>query len=853
MEMAELGSVNVTTAATPTTTKPPGLSIGEITAIAGTLIAALALLATVLGMYLSHRKTGQGNGQQRLPTEEEIELNPSNADTGTRHKVCCCFSRVVTVLERCQQQLIQYYKDTTSTIPAHPLDPSRTVAIDQFFSEVELTRKLEGNEMTQEPIHLQKGTRNVDKCKTKRLDSWVDMFQDVAGKLRILLSGWAGFGKSTLLLRVANASTDPNSVMAKFKLVFLVKLREMKHTNCVLEAIRDQILPNFKKAVLKKLIDDNEAETAFILDGLDEIPLDVLNSPTPEGGYGVKDILHNKVLRHSTVLVSTRPHMVDFAVKGFTHFARVETLGFRLETARKYITSYFAKNEADNHGKSLISHVTSNPLLQTLVQIPIIVLFLCIVWENMSKLPEKLTALYTEFVEVLVSRRCNEGEDKVGLMNKVLRGLGRVALDGLLDPKGERLVFSSEEFDEKDLKDGCRLGFLQQESLTSGLKKLKVVTFLHKSFQEFCAAYYFANLHHTDEDKFHESLKQINPDNVFAMKYLLQFACGISSGSPATGLILQYVQKQHAGMWHNKDLQNLVRLLLLESGSDEMADKLDRPTDTDCDSQEELLAMRNYLQCLRQPLVELEEFTVHCRSHEELALLSDIDKLLHDDTKTKIVLNITSSWHECLKLLREIPSSGNTRATVSYTMSEKANEESQRPSEMDERLCDQIKLELEIDEISHFDEYDLGSLSRVGKQIIEAVSLRGRPYDDVIRLGNALDGFDRLNDVRLCKTNLHGHLGVVAPLVLPSLKSLSLRSCGLNDDDVPDLISLLPVGHGLQSLNVDGNAFSADGVDTLTTHLKNLPLELLLLFYIGDDAERVEQVVERNLPHVTFS
>ncbi|XP_038053373.1 uncharacterized protein LOC119725853 isoform X2 [Patiria miniata] len=380
--------------------------------------------------------------------------------------------------------------------------------------------------------------------------------------------------------------------------------------------------------------------------------------------------------------------------------------------------------------------------------------------------------------------------------------------------------------------------------------------------QEYFAAYYFANLHHANKKEFHERLQQINPGNVRAMEYLLRFACGISSGSLATPLILEHVQKQRskAEFFPEIKLQPLTHLCLLESGCGKLADKLDRPTKAKCDSQEDLLAMRYYLQCLRQPLVELKDLTVRCRSHEELAPLRGIDSLLHDDTKVRIDLSITSRLHECLKLLEEILPIDNIRSirrfrvSVSYNVSDKPDEEMQTAVVVVERLRDQIELELQIDEDSHLGERVLGSLSRVCKQIIQKVALWLRTYDDVIRLANALAGCDRLAWVFVYYTNLHGHLAGVAPLVSPFLLLLVLESCGLNDDDIHDLISILPAGHGLVSLNVEGNSFSEVGLETLTAHLRNLP-ELLLfkLDYKGPNAERVKQMVKENLPEVTFS
>ncbi|XP_038070719.1 NACHT, LRR and PYD domains-containing protein 3-like [Patiria miniata] len=733
-------------------------------------------------------------------------------------------------LRYCQQQLNQHYKATTSTIPAHPLDPSRRVDINEFFFELQLAQR--GKQTTQEHVSLPREERIVDKPENISLSSWEDFFRiRKVGGIKAILSGGAGFGKSTLLLRVANASTkfSLTSCLRKFKLVFLVKLKQMRNSSCVIDAIFEQIFPiniRLTKPQLKELIADNEANTLFLLDGLDEIPLDVLNSQ--EGVYRVQDILHGRVLPKSFVLVTTRPHMVEYITKGYPHYAHVQTLGFTTETTNKYILTHFAENI--NSAEKLISNLKSNTSLQTMAQVPIITLLLCIVWENLSKLPERLTALYTEFAEVLVGRRCNEGEDKVRLMNSVLRGLGRVALDGLLDPKGERLVFSSDEFDKKDLEDGCRLGFLQQESCTSGLALMQIVTFIHKSVQEYCAAYFFANLHHADEEMFHEKLQQIHPGNVHAMEYLLRFTCGISSRSPATGLILEHVQKQHPVLY----LKRFVRLLFFESNSHEIAARIDRSTHVKCDSQEDLIALRYFLHNVPLPLDDTE-FEFGCRSYEVLTLLRDV--LL--DGNIKPATNQDSAGF----------------IKVRYNMSARGNEELLELEEtlerMDEALRDRLRLSLHIGPNSRLDDR-CGRLPCISNQV-EYVHLIGWPHG-IVTLTNALEGCNILQTVILLGVNLRGRVCRIAPLVPPSLQDLMILCCYMNDDDVKVLISILPAGHGLIKLCVSLSSCTLKGVRNLTAHLRGLPnLQVLDIDTCSQiDRHLVKEVVKQDLPNVIF-
>ena len=102
----------------------------------------------------------------------------------------------------------------------------------------------------------------------------------------------------------------------------VLNLKKMQKSSCIIDAIFDQVLPKdtkLTKSKMKDIFSDNQAVIGLFLDGLDEIPTDVLESS--DGMYTIKDVLHNKVLRKSYVMVTTRPHMVDYIFNSYKYYA----------------------------------------------------------------------------------------------------------------------------------------------------------------------------------------------------------------------------------------------------------------------------------------------------------------------------------------------------------------------------------------------------------------------------------------------------------------------------------------------------------------------------------------------------
>ncbi|XP_038062726.1 uncharacterized protein LOC119733211 isoform X2 [Patiria miniata] len=727
--------------------------------------------------------------------------------------------------EDLQQEIIDNYEQTATTIPAHPTLQSRNVGIEEFFIPLNLRKNISGKTKSERLVTLLKQNIFLDEAQKIILKSVDDLFnQKIVKEIKILLYGGAGTGKTTLLVKVVNScitlSSEP--LLGRFDLVLWIKLRQMQ-SNSVLDAIFDQILPidtKLDKTTVQRIIDGKQSRIALLLDGLDEIPSHVLQSK--EGVYRVQDILHSRVLTKSFVLVTTRPHMMEYVLEGSNPYAVVETCGFRPQDRDQYIRLNLSDDS--DMGEALISHLEDNANLKEMAVIPIISQMLCLVWKNEKSLPERITKLYEKFAVVLF-KRCNKdmNDDQVMLnLMPIIDDLGRVALQGLLDSRGERLMFNETEFQDcpSCLAEGCRVGFVLRETFTSGLDVKVLVTFPHKSIQEYFAACHLVKLLQDDENNFRHQLEQIGEGNVFAMEYLLRFCCGRSM--QAAGLILDHIQEMQGD---EMKLQRLARLILCESGSKELATKLVRPTRVECESNADLKSLSYYLKRVTPPLKNTG-FYMHVRK-QDLNLFREI--LLSDSM-------------ESAKMI-----------FVHYMLSEEEKEDFS-PLEKtigvrkEERRA-QLHIMFYIGEKSLF---DMGPAShsflRMQEKIMPSLSMIKVRPEEVVDVLQVLEEC-RFNYLYLHSINLHGQLRDVH--ILPAIGTLHLEKCRLVDDDVKDLISILPAGRGLIGLTLDDSAFSLDAVRALIGHLQGFPkLCRLGLHNIGLDAQLIRQVVSQGLPHL---
>ena len=127
---------------------------------------------------------------------------------------------------------------------------------------------------------------------------------------------------------------------------------------------------------------------------------------------------------------------------------------------------------------------------------PLNTALLCLVYEDLNGVfPESKTKLYMEIVECVLRRYRTKqqlpeiGEDLVDLYESQLKHLGWIALKGLLE---DNLDFDEKELGKHKESDLPGFGLLSVQPGGSKLRPTRHYGFLHKTFQEFFAAFYLS-------------------------------------------------------------------------------------------------------------------------------------------------------------------------------------------------------------------------------------------------------------------------------------------------------------------------------------------------------------------------
>ena len=349
--------------------------------------------------------------------------------------------------------------------------------------------------------------------KTVELSDIFDDHEHKSGKPRtILIEGSPGMGKTTLSLKIAYdwAMGKMPEKFPPFQLVFLIKCRDMKYN--ILEAIKDQLLPLEKDDLKKKLpnfIEKQQDKILLIVDGLDE---------TPE--KHVMGLLTRKYLyMQNCYVVATSRQEKGLQVRKYFD-TLLEIKGYSEDDIKLYIKRYFgeeldfveeldlavveldlaeeldsAEEQLDsakeqlNLSDRLIDKLEDDSRLKTLATNPLNTVLLCVVFKFYEgQLPSTVTELYDKIVFCITERyharhnlRVNDEDKKI---------LGELAYKGLLV---DSLFFLESDLNAVNRVECTKMGFLYKEESQGKLKPDHTYWFLHKTFQEYLAAFYLTN------------------------------------------------------------------------------------------------------------------------------------------------------------------------------------------------------------------------------------------------------------------------------------------------------------------------------------------------------------------------
>ncbi|XP_066019787.1 NLR family CARD domain-containing protein 4-like [Pocillopora verrucosa] len=476
--------------------------------------------------HVSSTKTADGSTRHLPPPKVKCryeESSPSGALTPKKRD-----SSVTEFWEWCRNQLRAFY-NTMCQVKVTPWDPDNTVHINSIYIQVTFLQD----------------HRKPDGTTKKKLGDSSEVFEgdeDHPIRRRILVYGRPGIGKSTFTQKVAlDWANGRTKILEKYNLLLLIRLRDVCGISdlCTMLKTAELLSADDPMAVnnLCEYVRQNQEKVLLILDGYDEY----------SGGKSslIHEIWRGSQLRDCCVMITTRPVKED-ELRVPSH-AQFELNGFDSWEQKKQFANKILPDEEDVEG--LLEYLRKHDLVK-MAEIPLLLLMLCLLWKKKKpQLPTSRAEIYVEFIQTLLDHMAIKDSDNVATDKSIdeyqeeLSKIGKLAFDALLE---DCLYFNFSKFPKGDLFEKLiHVGFFQVSKL-SALNREKIVYFLHKSVQEFLAAWFIVQ---EVKVKKNETVTCLSGMDTFEkskkMDEVLKFVCELSSD--AVGIVfdhLHYVGKK---------------------------------------------------------------------------------------------------------------------------------------------------------------------------------------------------------------------------------------------------------------------------------------------------------------------
>ena len=416
-------------------------------------------------------------------------------------------------VETCRRTLADHYK-RTATVPTSVWSKKSPVDIHQIYTRLSWVKE------DQTPA----GSLQSE------LAQYTDVFTTIKKGVvpkRILVQGQTGIGKSTFVKKLAvdwaelddektggkqrrledeetsqceslssggheetssgsdkNTNTNQNDALRKFEILLVINLREVSKYQKLRDIVsHSHIFPEEESALREGLlsyITKNQEKVLLVFDGYDEYRFG-RNSE-------VYEIFRGRKLRHCCVLITTRISKAD-ELREFKD-VHAEITGFSEKDREAFMRRILGGKE---EAQELILLLLRKKLTD-LARVPLLLLFFCTLWKKgkSKQFPETKTKLYLAIVQYVLDHSIGKSSparfDKVEDHKEILAEIGKVALECLL--KGDH-IFEYDQLSGAILgEESLLIGLLQVAEYSENLRPAGMVSFLHKSIQEFLAALY---------------------------------------------------------------------------------------------------------------------------------------------------------------------------------------------------------------------------------------------------------------------------------------------------------------------------------------------------------------------------
>ena len=352
------------------------------------------------------------------------------------------------------------------------------------------------------------------------------------------MQGQTGIGKSTFVkkllvdwVEVNKAAGDEQAAVLKnFELVVAVNLKEVSKCQSLKDVIRlSNVFAKEDKCMTENLVDyisNNQEKVLLIFDGYDEY-----RSGCDSEIY---EIFSGNSLRSCCVLITTRISKAD-ELRG-SEDLHAEITGFSQVDREVFMRRFLNSEEASK----LEDHLEERNL-EELAKVPLLLLLFCILWrEGQSKsFPNSKTKLYVDIVQFILNHsHSKQTADKTRTkqyvelksFKEILSEIGKVALQSLL--KDDHLFEYSQLSDSVCCDESIFIGLLQITEYSETLRPVGMVSFIHKSIQEFLAAWYVTYRCISEGGNLNEI--SVKLEECLALENVFQFICGLSKDGAST-------------------------------------------------------------------------------------------------------------------------------------------------------------------------------------------------------------------------------------------------------------------------------------------------------------------------------
>ena len=415
-------------------------------------------------------------------------------------------------LKYCRSKLEDHYQKT-ATVPTSVWCKKSVVDIHQIYTRLSWVKE------KQTPA----GTTQSE---LKHYSDLLTADKNGAIPKRILVQGQTGIGKSTFVKKLlvdwveVNKETGDKqtSVLKNFELVVAVNLKEVSKCQSLEDVIRmSNVFAKEDKYMTDGLIEyitNNQKKVLLIFDGYDEYRHGC-NSD-------IYEIFRGNSLRNCCVLITTRISKADELRGGEDLHA--EITGFS-EVDREIFMLRFLTDDEMRH---LDGHLRKRNL-QELAKVPLLLLFFCTLWKRgqAKVFPESKTDLYKKIIQFIINHSYSKGSPPryVDLQSskEILSEIGKVALQGLLND--DHFFEYSQLSDAVLCDESVFIGLLQITEYSETEEPVGMVSFIHKSIQEFLAAWYITYKKPEDGSRGEIGM---NLEGCLALENVFQFMCGLS-------------------------------------------------------------------------------------------------------------------------------------------------------------------------------------------------------------------------------------------------------------------------------------------------------------------------------------